>query len=101
MLVAPFDLRATHRQRVAPRLHSAESGPLLLGRLEQVEVDVDGEDTLHAADVRVAELLVRVEERTGPLDARSRVDDLVAVDPAAPALGLVLGTKRKLSCRLR
>ena len=41
------------------------------------------------------ELLERVHERTRPLETRCRVDDLVAVGLAAPALGLVLRVQRK------
>src|ERR687898_631978 len=44
---------------------------------------------LHAADVRVSPRLVRVDERTGPAEARRRVDDLVTVNLAAAALDLV------------
>jgi hypothetical protein len=65
--------------------------------LEQVDVDLDVEDLLHAPDVVVTELLVGVEERAAALEARCRVDDLVAVDTAAPALDLVLWMERQLA----
>src|ERR1043165_748768 len=52
---------------------------------------------MHAADVRVPELLERVEERTAALEARARVDDLVAVDLAATAFGLVLRAQGQLA----
>ena len=61
------------------------------------QVDLALVDLLHAAEVRVAELLVRVDERALPLEARGRVHDLVAVDVAAAALSLVLRPKRKVS----
>ena len=77
-----------------------------LGRPQQVEVDLDVEHPLHAPHVRVAERLVGVDERARPLDARTRVDDLVAVHLAAPALDLVLrpqgqlgGRRRQRGCR--
>ena len=41
-------------------------------------------------------ILVGVEERARALDARGRVDDLVAVDVAPAALELVLRAERKL-----
>src|SRR5439155_15742926 len=43
------------------------------------------------------ELLVGIEERTGALDARSRMDDLVAVHFAAAAFDLVLRPERELA----
>ena len=51
-------------------------------------------------------LLVRVDEGTRPLEARRRVDDLLAVDCAAPALRLVLRVERQrrgrlLGCHIR
>jgi len=62
--------------------------------LEELEVDLDPEHLLHAADVRPPDLLVRVEERARTRDARARIDDLVAVDFAAPAPHLVLRPER-------
>ena len=44
----------------------------------------------------MAELLVRVHEGARALDARGRVDDLVAMHLAPAALQLVLGPERKL-----
>ena len=88
-----LDLDAAHRQRLALRADRAESPAPPLGLTQQVDVDLDLVDLLHAADVRVPELLVRVDERARPVDARGRVDDLVAVHPAPPALDLVLRMK--------
>src|SRR5207248_2599343 len=64
---------------------------------EQIEVDVDPEHVLHAADVGVAELLVGVEERTAPFGAGAGVDDLVAVNLAAAAFDFVLRPKGELA----
>src|SRR5919206_1689378 len=97
-VVAALDLGPTDRQRLPCRLHGAEL-TRRLGGAEQVDVDLDIEDLLHAADVVVAELLVRVEEGAPALDAGGRVDDLVAVDTAAPALDLVLWMERQLARR--
>jgi len=77
------------------RLYAAESAFPVLGLAEELEVDLDLVDLLHAADVGSAPLLVGVEEGTRALDAGSRVDDLVAVDPAAPTLGFLLRAERK------
>src|SRR5207244_904920 len=52
---------------------------------------------LHAADVRVAELLVCVEERTASLGARGRIDHLVAVHVAAAAFDFVLRPEWELA----
>src|SRR2546421_4197788 len=60
-VVAALDLDATHRERLVRRLDGAELTSRLSGP-EQVEVDLDVEDLLHAAHVGVAEFLVRVEE---------------------------------------
>ena len=89
-----IDLDATHRQRLARGLDRAELARGI-GRAQEVDVDLHVEDLLHAADVGVAELLVRVEERALGLDARGRVDDLVAMDTAAPAFDLVLWVQRQ------
>ena len=94
-LVTALDLDAAHRKRLPVRAHGSES-PMSLGLEHQGEVDLDVEDLLHAADVRPPELDERVEERTGALDARGRVDDLVAVNLAAAALDLVLRMEREL-----
>ena len=77
-------------------LHGPEPALPLLRLLERVEVYLDVVDLLHAADVRVPPLLVRVEERAGARDACGRVYDLVAVDPAAATFGLVLWPQGKL-----
>src|SRR3989442_7090574 len=93
--VAGLDLRAAHRQRLPLRLHPAEAVPAALSRAQQVDVDLDLEDLLQATHVGVAELAVRVDERARALDAGGRVDDLVAMNLAAPALGLVLRVERE------
>src|ERR671928_2019056 len=95
-VVAALDFGPTDRQWLPCRLHGAEL-TRRLGGAEQVDVDLDIEDLLHAADVVVPELLVRIEEGAPALDARGRVDDLVAMDAAAPALDLVLRVKRQLT----
>jgi hypothetical protein len=97
--VRALDLGATHRERVAIGLNSTEARFPGFGFLEELEVDLDREHLLHAADVRPADFLERVEERAGAGDAGARIDDLVAVDPAAAALDLVLGAERKLPRR--
>jgi hypothetical protein len=94
--VGALDLGAAHRQRVACGPNSAEARLAGFGFLEELEVDLDPEDLLHAADVRPADLLERVEERARALDTRGRVDDLVAVDPTTAALDLVLRSEREL-----
>src|SRR6478672_2266620 len=60
-VVAALDLDAAHRQRLVRRLDGAELATRLRGP-QEVEVDLDVEDLLHATHVGVAELLVRVEE---------------------------------------
>ena len=98
--VRPDDLDLAHRQRRAAGAHGAEAAASGLGLLEQVEVDLDVVDLLHAADVRVAPRLVRVDERAGHPEARGRVDDLLAVDVAVAARHLVLDPERELDpCR--
>jgi hypothetical protein len=94
-LVAAVDLDAAHRKRLPIRANGAELSSLL-GLEHQPEVDLDIEDLLHAPDVGATELYERIEERTGPLDARRRVDDLVAMNLAAPTLDLVLWMEREL-----
>ena len=94
-VVAALDLGPADRQRLTGRLHCAELADRLSGP-QQIEVDLDVEDFLHAADVCVAELLVGVEERAVALDAGGGMDDLVAVDSAAATLDLVLGMEREL-----
>ena len=96
VLVAGADLGAAHRQRGTTRADGAEPIATSLRGLEQVEVDLDVEDLLQAPHVRVAPRLVRVDERAGPLDARTWVDDLVAEHVAAAALDLVLRPQRQL-----
>jgi len=83
----------THRQRGPPGPHAPEPVTAALGLLQKLEVDLHLEDLLHAAHVGVPPRLVGVDERTGTLDACTRVDDLVAVNLAAAALHLVLRTE--------
>src|SRR5262249_8542125 len=94
--VARVDARRAHRQGMTCRLHRTEAAARALGRDEKVDVDLDFEDVLHAADVAMPELVDRVEERTALRDARRRVDDLVAMNVASPALDLVLRTEGEL-----
>ncbi len=94
LLVARLDLGMAHRQRHLARDDGTEPSPPGFGRPQQIEVDLDVEHPLHAPHVRVAERLVGVDERARSLDAGTRVDDLVAVDLAAPALDLVLRPQR-------
>src|SRR5207237_6726090 len=62
-LVAGLDLDPAERQRRPVRLDRAKAGPRGLCRSQEVEVDLDVEDVVHAAHVGVAELLERGEER--------------------------------------
>src|SRR5439155_2063373 len=89
-LVAALDLDLAHRQRLPLRLHRAKADAPALRGLQEVEVDLDLEDLLHAPHVGVPELLVCVDERTRAGETGGRVDDLVAVDVAVAALDLVL-----------
>src|SRR5581483_5872895 len=95
VVVRLLDLDAAHRQRLALRPDRAEAAAAPLGLAQEVDVDLDVVHLLHAADVRVSELLVRVDERTRTVDAGGGVDDLVAVHPAPPALDLVLRAERE------
>ena len=67
-LVARLDLDPAHRQRRRGRAARPRSRRAALGRAQQVEIDLDREDLHQAAHVRVAELLVRVEERARALE---------------------------------
>ncbi len=96
MVVAGRDLGLAHRERLADSLHRTEAALALLRLVQGVEVDLDVVNLLHAADVRVPPLLVRVEERAGARDAGGRVDDLVAMNPAAATFSLVLWPQGKL-----
>ena len=99
VVVGLLHLDPAHRQRLAPRAHRPEPAPPALGLAQEVDVDLDLVHLLHAADVRVPELLVRIDERAGAVDAGGRVDDLVAVHSAAPALDLVLRVEgQRLGC---
>jgi hypothetical protein len=97
--VRALDLGLTHRQRVARGLYSTEARCSGFGFLQELEVDLDPEDLLHAADVRPADFLVGVEERARAGDTGGGIDDLVAVDPTPAALDLVLRAERKLALR--
>ena len=101
VLVARLDLAAAHREWVAPGFHGAEAGTFRLGRLEQVEVDVNREHALHAADVRVAELLVRVEERTRSAPRRHPGRRPCRSGPRTGGTRSRLVDEAQLSCRLR
>ena len=92
--------RLAHRQRPAQRAHRAEALARPLRGREHLDVDLRLEHLLEAAHVRVPVLLVRVDEGTRALEARRRVDDLLAVDGAAPALRLVLRMEGKRRGRL-
>jgi hypothetical protein len=94
--VGALDLRAAHRERVPSRLDGAEAGSPDLGFLQQLEVDLDPEDLLHATHVGPTGFLEGVEKRTRTLDAGGRVDHFVAVHVAAPALDLVLWPEGQL-----
>ena len=91
-----LDTSAWHIGSGARRRGRAPNPPRGARPPEEVEVDLDVVDLLHAADVGAPERLECVDERTRALETRRRVDDLVAVDLAAAALGLVLRTKRQL-----
>src|SRR3990172_2066070 len=100
MLVAARNLGLAQGQRLSVGPHGPETALAPLRFLEQVEVDLDVVDLLHAADVGVSPLPVGVEEGAGALDAGGRVDDLVAMDGAAATAGFVLGPERKIrTCR--
>jgi Ca2+:H+ antiporter len=90
VLVAGGDLGVTHRQRRSSRLHRPEPLAPRLELAKLVEIDLDVEDLLQAAHVRVAPGLVRIDERAAPGDARAGVHDPVAVHLAPPAFDLVL-----------
>ena len=99
--VTGLDLYPAHRQRLFDSPHRAEPFTVAFGCAQQIDVDLDLVHVLHAADVRVPEFLVCVQERALALDTRGRVDHLVAMDVAAPALELVLGTEREIGRMLR
>src|SRR5438445_5640721 len=99
--VALLDLDAAHRERLPHCSHRAEPAAPDFGRAQQLQVDLDLVHLLHAPDVGVPELLVGVDERTRPLETGGGIDDLVAVDVAAPALELILRTERKRGRALR
>ena len=96
-LVTALDLDPAHRQRGSRRPHRAEAVAPALGLPEKVEIDLDVEDLLETADICMPKLLVRVQEGAVPLEARGRIDHLVAVDSAAAALDLVLRAERELA----
>ncbi len=77
-------------KRPTQRPHGTEARLRPLRGREHRDVDLGLEDLLQAPHVGVPVLGVRIGERTRPLEARRRVDDLLAVNLAAPALRLVL-----------
>jgi len=95
VVVGLLDLDPAHRQRLPHRADGAEPPAAALCLAKQVDVDLDLVDLLHAADVGVPELFVRVHEGARAVDAGRRVDDLVAVHAAPPAFDLVLRPERK------
>jgi len=97
--VGALDLGVAHRQRIASGLDGTEARVTGFGFLQELQVDLDAEDFLHAAHVRPAHLFEGVEEGTRAGDAGGRVDDLVAVDPAPATLDLVLRPERQLAER--
>src|SRR5204862_8007665 len=96
LAVTLLDLDAAHRQRRTRRTHRADPLVACLGFPHHLYVDFNGIHALHATYVRVAELLVRVQERARALDTRRRIDHLVAVHLAPAALQLVLRPEREL-----
>ena len=99
-LVAPAEVgalhvRPAHRQRLPTGPNSTEARGPGFGFLQELKVDLDGEDPLHAPHVGAADFLERVEEGTRPRETGGRVDDLVAVNSTPAALDLVLGPERE------
>src|SRR5262249_23951829 len=95
-LVGLLDAELAVRERVASHLDPAESLTGALGEQEHVEVDLGGEDLVHAAEVPATGpgVLVAVEVLAPQLQAPGRVDELVAERAALAALapvGLWLG----------
>src|SRR6266511_3099520 len=66
--VGLLDLDPAHRQRLADRADGAEATVPRLRLPQQVDVDLDLVHLLHAADVRVAELLVGIDEGAGAIE---------------------------------
>jgi hypothetical protein len=97
--VRALDLGVAHRQRVATGLDGTEARGSGFGFLQELQVDLDAEDFLHAAHVGPADLFEGVEEGTRAGDAGGWVDDLVTVDPAPTTLDLVLRPERELAER--
>src|SRR5262249_9143490 len=97
--VGLLDLGLAHRQWLAHRTNRPAARRPALGRPQHVEVDLGLVDLLHAADVGVPPCLVRVDERAALLEARTRVDHLVAMDLATAALHLRVRVQRqRLGC---
>jgi len=92
--VARLDLDVAHRQRPLARPHRAELAALL-GLEHEHEVDLDIEHLLEAPNVGAPHFLEGVEKRTSPRDARRRIDHLVAMNTAAPAIDLILWMERE------
>jgi hypothetical protein len=95
--VCALDLGLAHRQWVASGPNSTEARCSGFGFLQQLEVDLDAEDFLHAANVGPPRLFEGVEEGARAGDTGGGIDDLVAVDPTAAALDLILRAKRELT----
>src|SRR4051812_13881459 len=79
-----------HGERSTRGPHPAEAFPMRFRVAKHLEVDLHAVHLLHAADVRVSELLEGVEEGARAVDACRGIDHLVAVHLAAPALEFVL-----------
>jgi hypothetical protein len=76
-------------------LHGPEASRPSHRIMEDVDVELDHVDLLHAPDVPMSPLLVCIDEGAGALDASGWVDDFVAVDLAPSALGLLLRPERQ------
>src|SRR4051812_495818 len=69
LVVGLLDLDPAHRQRLPPRADRPEAAAPPFRLAQQVDVDLDVVDLLHAADVGVPELFVGVDERAGAVNA--------------------------------
>src|SRR6266496_3049248 len=97
--VALLHLDAAHRQRCPCGAHRSETLAVPFCFTQHLQVDLGAVHLLHAADVRVPELLEGVQEGTCAIDAGGWIDDLVAVDLTAPAFELILWSERELGYR--
>ena len=102
--VAARDLGAAHRKRLADRPHRSEAALASSRLIEELEVDLDRVDLLHAADVRASPLLVGVEEGARAVDACGRDRRPCRSEPGTagtrspPAVGGQLGPGEHLAC---